>query len=216
MATFTNGPNGGFSGKIGSVVGYQWRGINVMRALPKKSDKPRSEKQLANELRMKLAMSFLSPITGIIRAGFQRETEGLRMTPFNMALSYHKKNAVGGVYPDLYFDYSKAKISTGPLPPAESLSAEWTAEGLLISWAPPLVKDDFIDEQNVVVVLRFAHRSVWDSRTSGITRGDGSYLFPLPAKLIGVEAHVFLAFNIPLSNEMSDSQHFHLPAESDS
>jgi len=214
MATLKNGANGGFRGKVGSVVGYQWKGIDVIRSLPKKSDKPRSEKQLANELRMKLAMSFLSPITDIIRAGFQRETEGLAMTPFNMALSYHKKNAIGGSYPDLYFDYNKAKISTGPLSPPESLAAQWTDEGLLISWATPPARETLTCDQNVILLLRFPqHRcGTWDSRTTGITRGMGRYLFLLSPDIIGNEAHLYAAFNSGLSNEMSDSRYLHIPA----
>lgn len=212
MATFKDGPNGGFSGKVGSVVGYQWRGINVMRSLPKKSTKPRSEKQLANEMRMKLAMSFLSPITGVIRAGFQQAAEGLPMTPFNVALSYHKKNAIGGDYPDLYFDHSKAKISTGPLLPAGSLAAEWTDEGLLVSWDTQPLEEKLLNDHNVIMILCFANVGRWVTRTSGILRGAGTYLFSLPSHLIGTEVHVYLAFNDPLSSTMSDSRYIHVPA----
>ncbi len=212
MATFKNGANGSFSGKVGSVVGYQWRGINVMRSLPKKSTKPRSEKQLANEMRMKLAMSFLSPITGLIRAGYQGAADGLPMTPFNIALSYHKKNAIGGVYPALFFDYSKAKISTGPLAPADSLTAEWRDEGLAISWDVSSREDDLLNDQNTVILLRFVDINYWDVRTSGIIRGMGHYLFPLPSKLIGTEVHVYMAFNEPLSGTMSESRHVHVCA----
>lgn len=211
MAVFKNGPNGSFSGKIGTVVGYQWRGINVMRALPRKSTKPRSEKQLANEMRMKLAMAFLSPITGAIRAGYEGVTAGLPMTPFNMALSYHKKNAIGGEYPDLFFDYTKAKISTGPLPPAESPTASWTDEGLLVSWDTSALQDNLLADHHAIIILRFVKIDNWDIRTSGITRGMGRYLFPLPAALIGTDTHVYLTFNDPLSTTMSDSRHIHMP-----
>lgn len=213
MATFKDGANGGFSGKIGSVVGYQWRGINVMRALPKKSTKPRSEKQLANETRMKLAMSFLSPLTGIIRVGFQQAAEGLPMTPFNIALSYHKKHAIGGVYPELFFDYSKAKISTGSLAPAESLAVGWVQDGLSISWEASS-KDKLVNEQNTIIVLFLPGApDKWEICTSGITRGMGHYLFPLPSAIIGTELHVYVSFNRPLTDEMSDSRHMHVPAE---
>lgn len=211
MATFKDGANGGFSGKVGNVVGYQWRGINVMRSLPRKSKKPRSEKQLANEMRMKLAMSFLSPITGFIRVGYQQATEGRPMTPFNMALSYHKKQAIGGSYPELYFDYSKAQISTGALAPAESLAAEWTEEGLSFSWEASS-KDLLVNEQHTIIILYVVATQGWDSRTSGILRGAGHYLFSLPPELMGKEIHAYVAFNRVLTDEMSDSRHVHVPA----
>jgi hypothetical protein len=36
MGTFNKGILGGFSGKVGTVVGFNWRGLDVMRSLPKK------------------------------------------------------------------------------------------------------------------------------------------------------------------------------------
>ena len=211
MATFKDGANGSFSGKVGAVVGYQWRGINVMRSLPKKSERPRSEKQLANEMRMKLVMSFLKPITEFIRVGYQRAADGLSMTPFNIAVSYHKKNAIGGSYPDLYFDYSKARVSTGTLPPAESLTAEWTEEGILFSWDAS-ADDSLVKEQNTMIIVHLPETQGWDIRTSGIVRGTGQHLFALPAELIGKEIHAYVAFNRTLTDEMSDSRYVHIPA----
>jgi len=41
MATLKNGPNEGFSGKVGSVVGSSWKGIDYIRGLPaKRKNKP--------------------------------------------------------------------------------------------------------------------------------------------------------------------------------
>ena len=39
MAIAKNGINGPFSGKIGPIVGYMWKGRPVMRAMPKKTKK---------------------------------------------------------------------------------------------------------------------------------------------------------------------------------
>src|SRR3546814_5893282 len=132
------------------------------------------------------------------------------MTPFNMALSYHKKNAIGGEYPNLFFDYAKAKISTGPLLAAESVSANWMGDGLLVSWDTPPLKHTLLNDHNTIVLLRFFKTKEWDIRTSGITRGMGHSLFPVPASLIGNEVHVYLTFNEPLSTTMSDSHHVHV------
>jgi hypothetical protein len=37
MAKFNKGILGGFSGTVGTVVGANWRGMDVMRSRPKKS-----------------------------------------------------------------------------------------------------------------------------------------------------------------------------------
>ena len=40
MATFEKGILGGFSGKVGNVVGSRWRGKNIMRSLPQRGNYP--------------------------------------------------------------------------------------------------------------------------------------------------------------------------------
>lgn len=39
MATFEKGILGGFSGKIGNVVGARWRGKDIMRSVPRSSSR---------------------------------------------------------------------------------------------------------------------------------------------------------------------------------
>jgi hypothetical protein len=46
MATFEKGILGGFSGKIGNVVGARWRGKDIMRSVPRSSSRLPTESQL--------------------------------------------------------------------------------------------------------------------------------------------------------------------------
>lgn len=46
MGRIKKGILGGFSGKVDSVVGASWRGIDYMRSLPRTSDKPATVAQL--------------------------------------------------------------------------------------------------------------------------------------------------------------------------
>src|SRR3546814_3554581 len=79
--------------------------------------------------------------------------------------------------PELYFDYSRAIISTGDLAPAEALAAEWTDEGLAVSWHASPEDGNLVNDQNTTILLCLATDDKWDTRTSGITRGMGQYLF---------------------------------------
>ncbi|MDD3723512.1 MAG: DUF6266 family protein, partial [Lutibacter sp.] len=47
MGTIKKGILGGFSGKVGSVVGSTWNGISYMRSLPASVKNPRTEKQMS-------------------------------------------------------------------------------------------------------------------------------------------------------------------------
>ena len=59
MARITKGILGGFSGKVGLVVGASWRGQDIIRSTPKPSSKPPSEKQLLQQLKFRLVIDFL-------------------------------------------------------------------------------------------------------------------------------------------------------------
>ena len=63
MGIIRQGANGGYSGKVGSTVGSSWKGIDYIKALPKKSSKPATQAQLEQQAKFKLAngTSRLSP-----------------------------------------------------------------------------------------------------------------------------------------------------------
>ena len=59
MAQFNQGVNGAFSGKVGSVIGSNWRDIDYMRGLPKKTSKEPTAKQLGVRARFTVLSQFL-------------------------------------------------------------------------------------------------------------------------------------------------------------
>ncbi len=71
MAKFLKGILGAFSGKVGTVIGACWKGIDYMRSLPKKSTKPPTQLQLDARYQFNLVTGFLRPISGLIKKGFQ-------------------------------------------------------------------------------------------------------------------------------------------------
>ncbi len=58
MATIVKGILGGFSGKVGTVVGANWRGKDIIRSRPKPSKKPPTDKQVIQQLKFKMAVTF--------------------------------------------------------------------------------------------------------------------------------------------------------------
>ncbi|WP_157258045.1 DUF6266 family protein [Pedobacter ginsenosidimutans] len=40
MATYSKGANGAFPGKVGSIIGSNWRSIDYLKGLPKKALNP--------------------------------------------------------------------------------------------------------------------------------------------------------------------------------
>ena len=63
MARIRNGILGGFSNKVGEVIGQNYAGVSTMRAMPKYVTNPKTPAQEAHRARLALAGSFLSAFT---------------------------------------------------------------------------------------------------------------------------------------------------------
>lgn len=134
MAIAKNGPHGWSSGKLGNVVSYMLRGQLVQRTIGKPG-KP-SLKQQANHQAMAVTTRFLSHLSEFVNNGFDLEARGTIRNQHNMAVSYIKKNALQGEYPNISIDYAKVQLSKGRLAIPKDLRMEKVAGGIQISWAP--------------------------------------------------------------------------------
>lgn len=133
MATIKQGILGGFSGKVGTVVGSTWRGKTVLRSAPRKSTKPASAAQQKQRDKFTGVLQFLTPLKGILT-----ETFGANMgskTPFNNAMSYHMKEAVKQTTVGFQLEYSKVLIGKGGLCGVKNPVVEMLpAHRLQVSW----------------------------------------------------------------------------------
>lgn len=114
MATFEKGILGGFSGKVGTVIGGNWKGIDYMRSKANKRSFIPSQKQLEQQLKFALIMRFLQPMAGLLAISFS--DFAIQKTGINSAFAYNFSNAITGIFPDFAVDYSKALVSRGLLP----------------------------------------------------------------------------------------------------
>ncbi len=118
MATINKGILGGFSGKVGTVVGAKWRGKDVMRSLPTASGKTPTALQLAQRERFSLVIQFLTPIKSIVGKYFGIPQNS--KSRLNEAVGYHLKNAITPVGDTYEMDYPEVLISKGDLPGLQS------------------------------------------------------------------------------------------------
>ncbi len=194
MAILKNGANGGFSGKVGSVVGYQWRGKDVIRGLPRISAKERTPEQLANQLKMTLTQRFLQRVIHFIRVGFKLEAERRVMSAFNVAMSYNKKQAIVGEYPNLAFDYSKAVVSMGGVAAMKDGAASWGDSGLELRWTNDSGEGNADDRDYLLVLLFFPESETCEYLFNGACRDEGQEFIPLKPYCIGKPVHVYASF----------------------
>jgi len=132
MGTIKQGILGGFSGKVGSVVGGSWKGISYMRGKAVSIKNPRTLQQMMHRTKFAVALSVLQPITAFLRVGFKRYA--YKKSEFNAAMSYTIKHAIVGDYPNYEIDYEKLLVSRGTLTGANNATATPAAGKIKVAW----------------------------------------------------------------------------------
>lgn len=116
MATLRQGILGGFSGKVGTVIGYTRKGVSYIRGLMTSFTSANTPAQMEQRAKFTLVMKFLRPLGALLRIGFKNVSSTL--SGFNLAFSYTMENAVSGLSPDFLINYSKVLVCRGNLPTA--------------------------------------------------------------------------------------------------
>ena len=114
MGTINKGILGGFSGKVGNVIGGTWKGIDYMRSKSNRRNFTPTQPQLEQQLKFALAVRFVQTMTGLVEISFG--DFAVRKTGFNSAVSYTLRNAITGAYPVFSIQYADALVSRGDLP----------------------------------------------------------------------------------------------------
>jgi hypothetical protein len=129
MGTIQKGILGGFSGKVGNVVGGAWKGIDYMRSLGSRRTTTTTQKQKEQQLKFALIAKFQQPLANLLAISFK--SFAVKMTGANSAMSYNLRKGISGVYPDFVIDYSKILVSRGNLPNAINPAAAAAAAGIV-------------------------------------------------------------------------------------
>lgn len=118
-----------FSGKVGTVVGGNWKGIPYIRSLPRTgSVQPSSRLQLDRQARFALGMRVVQAMGKLTTCCFQ---VGEGKTSKNEALSRVLSQAVYGIYPDLKIEYNQLEVARGQLKKAEQVTVSASGAGQL-------------------------------------------------------------------------------------
>jgi hypothetical protein len=154
MGKLLSGISGGFTGKVGANIGYVLNGQNIVRALPHVNPH-RSERQKANSQKMTVVNKFFYYMKPLLKVGFNIAAIGTTKNYYNLAVSYNKKYALKGEYPDIEMDYPNVLISQGSLLPAINPVVEVVPEGLRFSW-DQAHSDDSHRNNDQVMLLAYA------------------------------------------------------------
>lgn len=199
MATFEKGILGGFSGKVGSVVGSRWRGKNVMRSLPQRGSYTPTSKQEEQRDKFKTVIGFVTPISEVLNLYFGN-MQGDK-SRFNMATSYHLKNAVVSGATGMEMDYPKVLISKGDLRGIDGGTVAAAANQVLnFGWIDNSGQGKATATDSFMIVVYAPDLNMFYSDTDVATRDATTASVTLPVYMSGFEVEVWASFCKPETN----------------
>lgn len=206
MARFIKGIHGSYQGKVGSIVGSSWRGIDYVRSLPKKSSKVASEDQMAQRMKFGMTTSFLKSIKDVLMLGFS-DSKQRNKTGYNVAFKQFINNAFVGSYPNFTIDYAAVKIASGGLASLVGLQAvEAFPKVLSLTWDPIGNRFNAFDDDQVLVILYDQVDNLFFAY-EGATRLDATMEITLPDSYTG-KTIVGWTFNIHRDGVITSSSQY--------
>ncbi|QQX76401.1 MULTISPECIES: DUF6266 family protein [Aequorivita] len=193
MGTYNKGILGPFRGKVGPVIGYSWRGKDLMRGLPKESTVAATKAQLEQRAKFGTVIKFLTPIKGILSAYFGKEQKA--KSPFNLATGYHLNEALLPGPDDTWLiDYPKVLISRGDLRGVDN--PQLAVEGGLINltWTDNSGLGSADATDLLIAVVYCTEMNEFVQFNPAATRADAVVQLAIPAYLSGSLAEVWVTF----------------------
>lgn len=192
MGTYNKGILGAFSGKVGPIVGATWRGKDVMRSLPKRSNRVASAAQLLQRQKFSMVNDFLGGLQPVVKR-YYGSNSGIK-TRRNQAMSYLMREALIFTDPDFEWDYSKVLISRGDLTGMEDATLDVAAGAISVLWTNNSNQGEAAaDDVLVLVVYDPVTKTVVYSLAAG-ERADEAASLAMPSYLDGAEVQVWATF----------------------
>lgn len=193
MGKISQGILGGLSGKVGNVIGGNWKGIDYLRIKPSSVRNPRTEGQVNQRNRFSIALGYLQPNLGFIKLGYK--SFATKKTEFNAAMSYVLNNAVSGTAPNFSIDYSLALLSRGNLSAPLNGATDLTAAGeVSFSWDDNSAEGNANADDKAMLLVYNPSKKESTYILDGADRSAGTQTVLIPNSYVGDTVELFMAF----------------------
>lgn len=203
MGEIKQGILGGFSGKVGTVIGSSWKKVSYMRAMAISINNPRTPKQQHQRTKFAMSMNFLRAIIPYVRTGFKSLGSG--RTAFNAAMSYIMRHGIGGSGLDLTVDYNRVLVARGNLMPVFNANATVAASKVSFTWTD---NSGMGDSLGTDIAMPLAYNKVKGEAVYVLdagTRQSGKAELTLPTNWADDALAVYLAFRSENGERIANS-----------
>ena len=205
MGTIKQGVLGGFSGKVGTIIGASWKGTAYMRGQATHVKNPRTAAQIAQRTKMEFVRNFLQPAAEFINLGFRDVAK--HQSPLNYAASQMMRNAIYGDYPDYSPIYSKLKWSHGLLTPPVVETVYANYNGIDFLWQDNSGSGNAKADDISMVVVCNAEKKELKYFMNGYTRSETTTHREFPNEWVGNHIHVYITMRSADGKLISNSHY---------
>lgn len=191
MSKINQGILDGFKGKVGTVVGYFWKGKPVMRGYKRFIHDRRSDAQMLVRLRFAVINSLSVAFKEAADLGFLLRAKRHGNTELNNFVQLNWDAVTANASAEVTIDYSELQVAAGSLPGVffENASFE-TPQQVEVPFGPNSVAGGAAEDDTVYL---FAYCPALDNGvlSQGDSRGSGMATLRLPAAWSGLNAHLW-------------------------
>ncbi|MDC8001519.1 DUF6266 family protein [Aequorivita todarodis] len=204
MGKIPQGILGSLSGKVGSIIGGSWKGIDYIRIKPASVANPRTEGQVNQRNKFTITLEYLQATSDFIKVGYK--AFAVKKTEFNAAMSYVLNNAVGGIAPNFTIDYSLALLSRGSLSSVLNGSTDLATPGqVTFDWDDNSAEGNANATDKAMVLVYNPSKKESVSILDGADRTVGSQVINIPNTYAGDTVELFMAFVSADGTQVSNS-----------
>lgn len=204
MGTIKQGLLGGFSGKVGPVVGSSWKGIAVIKSKPLSVTNPNSAGQQAQ----RGAMSRIVAVARLLLASLIQPY----WNPFAQGQSGYNRfvsqnitvfDTSGLATPASFYSQRGSLLGAA----VSSSTAAAGANTVTVNWTNNAGQSDALGTDEAVIAYYNETQDYWAVDTSGALRSAGTKVITDSLVAASDSLHVYLGFSRPDISKVSDSSY---------
>lgn len=203
MARLAKGILSDIQGKVGTVVGSNWKNVSYVRSLPKrKKNAKQSTAQEEHRAKFRTGIRFIRALSQLLTVSYQDTGS---TTSRNAALKDLMAQSIGGVYPDYTISYGTVLVARGSLKKADNPAvAAGTAGKLNFSWTDTSGLGNGTSSDKAILAAYSPEIGEFMFSVDGATRSDGSAILDVRF-FSGKEVHTWISFRSADGKIVADS-----------
>lgn len=190
MAKSNWGITSGFKGKLGNVVGYNWKGTNLLRKL-QDGENPRTEAQQLHRAKFALVGKAGSALYDAAFEGFRHEASTRKSTRYSEFVRENLHAVIGNSVEVLQLDYSRISLSKGRVLPATFGTPTVSGNTITVSVSSSSYESRRVSQRDRVYLCAFCPEEDFAVCKCAGERADESVDITIPEEFAGKAVHLY-------------------------